>query len=197
MPCSASPRGEQAEVGVSSIVDGAVRAACKRASPGNRPSAIPPLAHGVQSSQAFSGLSVGWQAAGPASEGDSGESVVTTLASTAYRPPAIRSSPEAEPRDPFVEVVPSVLCRPPAIHSSPEAEPWDPFVGDVYGDPGLDVDGLHVFGRTSEWCDFCGLPFLRTGRVTVSHLAGDGTAAHEVGPLAAGIAVCECGVGCA
>ena len=96
----------------------------------------------------------------------------------------------------LVEVVSSVMCRPPAIHSSPEAEPWDPFVCGVSGDPGLDVDGLHVFGRTSAWCDFCGLPFLRTGRGTVSHLAGD-TAAHEVGPRAAGVAVCECGVGCA
>ncbi len=197
VPCSASPSGEKAEVGVSSIVDGAVRAACKRASPGNRPSAIPPLAHGVQSPQAFSGLSDVWQAAGPASEGASVGSYAATLASTAYRPPAIRSSPEAEPWDPFVGVVPSVLCRPPAIHSSPEAEPWDPFVGDVSGDPGLDVGALHVFGRTSEWCEFCGLPFLRTGRETVSHLAGDGTVAHEVGPRAAGIAVCECGVGCA
>ena len=60
---------------------------------------------------------------------------------------------------------------------------------------GLSVDGLHVFSRTSAWCDFCGLPFLRAGRETVSHLVGDGTAASEGGPQAAGIAVCECGGG--
>ena len=160
-----------------------------------RPSAIPPMAHGVQSSQAFSGLVVGRQAAGQASVGASGGSGVMTPVSTACRPPAIRSSPAAEPRDLGVDVVPSVSCRPPAIHSSPEAEPWDPFVGDEYGDPGLDEGALHVFGRTSEWCEFCGLPFLCTGREAVSHLAGDGTAAHEVGPRAAGIAVCECGGG--
>ena len=38
-------------------------------------------------------------------------------------------------------------------------------------------------------------PSLRTGREAVSHLAGDGTAASEDGPQAAGIAVCECGGG--
>jgi hypothetical protein len=202
VPCVASPSGETAEVGVSSIVDGAARAACKRASPGDRPSAIPPLAHGVRlpagpgGVQAFSGLGDDWQAAGPTSEGASSGSCAAANASMAHRPPAIHSSPEAEPWDPFVEVESSVMYRPPAIHSSPEAEPWDPFVGDVSGGPGLDVDGLHVFDRTSAWCDFCGLPFQRTGRGTVSHLAGD-TVAHEVGPRAAGVAVCDCGVGCA
>ena len=186
VPCCASPGGEMAVTGVSSIVDGALRAACKRASPGCRPSAIPSLAHGERSPQAFSGLGDVWQAAGSAPVGASGGSCAAATASAAHRPPAIHSSAEAEPWDPAVEEAPSMFCRPPAIHSGTEAEPWGPLDG---------LHELHVFGRTSAWCDFCGLPFLHAGRETVSHLTGDGTAAREGGPQAAGIAVCVCGGG--
>ena len=181
VPCVASPLGEAA--GVSSICDGAARAACKRDLFGGRPPAIPPPGQGVRLqagpgvARSFSGCGDGWQAAGSSSEGGSSGSGAAARTSVGYRPPA--------------------------IHSSPAAGSWDPFVEVGPGGPGLGVDGLHVFDFISGglvapcmWCDFCGLPVQRAVRETVSHLAGD-TAAGEVGPLAAGVAVCECGVGVA
>jgi hypothetical protein len=174
-PGAASALGMGA--GVSSICDGAARAACKK----DRPPAIPPPGLGVQvqagsgAAQSLSGCSDGWQAAGSSSLGGSSESCGVAQTLVWNRPPAIRSSPDVGPGDPFFEVG---SCG-----------------------PGLGEDGLHDLTFTSGaqvapcmWCDFCGLPFMRSVRETVSCLTGD-TAAGEVGPLAASVAVCECGGG--
>ncbi len=214
--CVGLPRGMGA--GVSSICDGAVRAACKRDTVGGRPPAIPSPAHspGLRSGpgaarlpsgcegwqaagpSAVGGSCEGWQAAGPSAEGGSSGSG-TVPAAVEHRPPASQSCPAEGSLDSHVfcgSGGPGARCRPPAILSGLAEGSWDPFDG-----IGFDVVELqgHGFGlgasaKPCMWCDFCGLPLQRSVRVVASRLTGD-TAACEVGPPAASVAVCECGEG--
>ena len=194
-PSCRPPHGEGGGVGASPVVGGVLRATCKKASPCDRPPANPHLAHGVGAPQLASGIRCGQPAAGQVLEGTSVGSRDTANGSGTQGPPASHSSPAVGSWDPFVEDVPLDECGPPAIHPSPQAELWGPLVGNESEGLGLSEDDLHVFSCTSAWCDFCGLPFRRRGCETVSHLVGDGAAASEGGPQAAGIAACECGGG--
>ena len=190
--------GTGASLGLSSIADGAARAACKRVFQFDRPPAIPSLVcepcfsragdrtslggsdtmcEGWQAAEpsAVGGPGEGWQAAGPfAEEGSFGSGTAPATGVRERRPPASQTSPAERPR-----------------YSPGVAEgSWDPFDGigfDFAASPGHGV-GLGASAEPCMWCDFCGLPFQRSVRVGAARLSDD-TVSGSTG------AVCVCGEG--